>query len=80
MAQPEEHCPHHISGRLNVIGDRLSHHNGMASSQGDLRPDLPEVAHTPDRPVCHQVQQETTPVHVPRQGRFNRSMHRDLPI
>ena len=72
MAQPKELCPtgSPYSGQVEcdsrqAIPSQPSYPDRMVSPQGDLRPDLPEVAHTPGRPVCHLVQQETSPVCVP---------------
>ena len=49
----------------NLSHHKLSRQNGL--STGDFRPDLPEVAHTPDRPVCHR-QPDSTVQQEPAQG------------
>ena len=75
MVQPVKH---HSVGSPNsgpvkrnsgqVILSQPSYPDRMVNQPRDIHPDLPPVAHTPNRLVCHQVQQETFPVHVPSPG------------
>ena len=65
---------HHILGRLNVIAELKADlsqpgcPDRMVSRQGNHLPDFKQMAHALNRPVGHQVQQETIPVCVPRPG------------
>ena len=52
----------------------------MVSPPGDFQPDLPKVAYTPNRSVCHQIQQETTSVHVSSPGQGSLGSGRSEPI
>ena len=44
------------------------HSDGVVSAPRGLCTDLPQVAPSQDRPICHQVQQQTASVHVSSPG------------
>ena len=67
MLQPTEHRPTRMSHSGQVKCDsrqtgssKPDCPDGIVSPQWDLRPNLPPVVYTSNRPVCHQVQQQTS--------------------
>ena len=59
----------HIPGHLNVIADKLSRlGQTMVSPPRSLSGIMHQVAPAPNRPVCHEVQSQVTPVCVSSSG------------
>ena len=75
VVQPEANC---LTGQAysgppqchcgQVVPTRSGDTNGMVPPPGGLRPDLQEMAQTGGRPVCDQVQSQTSQVCVPGSG------------